>query len=127
MASNYPTIVITANTVINIDYCADRIELGKIDTSGGDACVDIPTVISELNSSFTALFPNPASDILNINLDSESEAKLSISEMSGRVVMQADLVSSQSTISAQSLPNGIYLVEVVSGTKHYKEKLIITH
>ena len=47
--------------------------------------------------------------------------------MSGRVVMQADLVSSQSTISAQSLPNGIYLVEVVSGTKHYKEKLIITH
>lgn len=67
--------------------------------------------ISELNQTLALkLWPNPVNDLLQI--DSESSANITISDMSGRVVLTTFIEEGVSVISTTTLAPGIYLVQL---------------
>ncbi|MDQ3046408.1 MAG: T9SS type A sorting domain-containing protein, partial [Bacteroidota bacterium] len=64
------------------------------------------------------LYPNPSSDLLNIEVEKLSSVR--IFDLSGRLVLQSDKI--QFNISA--LSNGIYSVMIISGENSVVKKLV---
>lgn len=69
------------------------------------------------------MYPNPATDVLNIVSETEELTKVSITDLNGRVVKEVS--NNLSQISLQDLAKGIYLVTIESATAKKVEKLIV--
>ena len=67
------------------------------------------------------LYPNPVTDILNINAD-EPILQIVVSDLSGRVWMQQQ--GNQNTINLQTLPAGNYVVNVHLGSTVVPVKIV---
>jgi hypothetical protein len=67
----------------------------------------------ELLNYEVSIFPNPAMDILTIDLPIENEHfSISIIDLEGRELSSQSTIGSQHEIDISSFPNGIYLLEV---------------
>jgi hypothetical protein len=85
------------------------------------ACTNIG--IAETNSNFTALniYPNPVSNVAKVNFEAEESASvtLSISDITGRVVLtnkfEATAGSNSTEFNRNSLVSGIYFLSIASG------------
>lgn len=66
-----------------------------------------------------SVYPNPATDVLKINLNDiiSGSVYVTISDVSGRVVMTEKMNSSNSQINIESLNTGIYFCNISDGTK----------
>lgn len=87
-----------------------------------------PTSIMELNNGTTiSIAPNPAQDILNIDLKelNLSDIKLDISNALGQLVLSSRINENNPTIKIQQLPNDIYLVRLYSAQKQIGFKKIV--
>lgn len=75
---------------------------------------------------FFEIFPNPASGYINI-LTSESliNPKLIVTDLTGRVVAKTQLVTSNTQLSTEALPNGLYFITVKSGPSISTRRLVI--
>ncbi len=63
------------------------------------------------------IFPNPASDILQLSMDdNSSEMELRILDLSGRVMIQANIDRAMPEVNVSALIPGIYLAEISSPT-----------
>jgi len=73
------------------------------------------------------LFPNPASNIviLNIDNDSNSDLTMNIYNLIGTLVKTEKLKQNQQKIKVEDLGNGIYMVEIKSKEWSEKQKLLI--
>ena len=69
-----------------------------------------------------SIYPNPATDRIFIELDSEKPLTISLFDASGREVMKQH---ANASISVGHLPMGMYLVKLESAEKSYSEKLMI--
>jgi hypothetical protein len=69
------------------------------------------------------MYPNPATDVLNIQSATEVLTKVSITDLNGRVVKEAS--DNLSQISLGNLAKGIYMVTIESATAKKVEKLIV--
>lgn len=81
------------------------------------------------NSSFNnnvqlSVYPNPASDNLNIN-SSENISELSIYNILGQKVKQVKVNSNESTIDVSSLNSGTYIITINTATGSKTEKIVI--
>lgn len=80
------------------------------------------------------IFPNPASDILNIDLTADQDGRVLISvlDMSGRVVIPAqafDMAQGQtrrSTINMANLPAGAYMVTMLRNGHSAVQRIVVT-
>lgn len=72
------------------------------------------------------LYPNPATDVLNISNESNfSNANFTISDMTGRIVLKKSAISGSSTnINIASLSNGTYLIKIENEGKSTTSKFI---
>lgn len=75
------------------------------------------------NGLTVTMYPNPASDILNIQSETEVLTKVSITDLNGRVVKEVS--NNLSQISLENLAKGIYMVTIESATAKKVEKLIV--
>lgn len=87
------------------------------------------TGINEIQSSAISVYPNPATDFINVTLpESQTEASYAILDLSGKIVDQGKMVIPQgksfSVNLSQSLKEGIYFIEVSNGVDSYKHKLV---
>lgn len=73
--------------------------------------------------SFNA-YPNPATDLLHIQLADPQLASVSIQSFSGQTIKQLVLAHGQSSIDLQDLPTGMYLLYLQAGGKSAVHKLI---
>jgi len=73
------------------------------------------------------LYPNPASDIVTLNIDNTINADftLNIYNVTGELVSSETLRQNQQQINISDLSNGIYMVEIKSKEWNGKQKLII--
>lgn len=78
--------------------------------------------IDELKVEFT-LSPNPAKDILNISTDEQS-ISCSVFNLNGQLLLQQTLNNSE-VLSVATLNNGMYLLQVQSGSRKTIQKFII--
>lgn len=87
------------------------------------------TGINEIQSSAISVYPNPATDFINVALlESQTETSYSILDLSGKIVDQGKMVIPQgksfSVNLSQSLKEGIYFIEVSNGVDSYKHKFV---
>src|SRR5690554_282714 len=63
------------------------------------------------------VYPNPASNLLNINLPSDKlGGELHVLSLDGKTLMSHKLVDSQTAIDINSLPQGVYFCRYIYGT-----------
>jgi hypothetical protein len=81
---------------------------------------------------FITMFPNPASDAVNITylVDKPADVKINIADISGRTVYQTDKGFTSHGIKTEfvdtkELSNGIYFVNLKIGNNNYSKKIII--
>jgi hypothetical protein len=92
-----------------------------------------PTGIEENSSSEFYMYPNPAKETftINLNLTSESNIEIILSDISGRTVMQkkyGKLSAGNQTISIDTeLSDGIYMVNMISDKGISTQKICIQH
>jgi hypothetical protein len=86
--------------------------------------------VSEMdNQNFeTQVFPNPASQELNVTIDSKAdeEVRICLYDISGCLVKEAiSLTNTQSSIIVSDLNSGLYLLTINSKAHTYTEKIVI--
>lgn len=114
-------------------YYSSNTLTGKIelDQNGcGNSSVNLTrniTKIDEINLSEISLYPNPAFDIVTLQVDKKSNADLilNIYNVMGSLVKTETLKQNQQQINVSDLINGIYLVEIKSEDFRSEQKLII--
>lgn len=72
-------------------------------------------------------YPNPASNVLNISLPSQSKngAAVKLLDAAGRTVHKGSISGSSHALNIESLSGGFYFLIVDDGTKTYKEKIVV--
>lgn len=90
--------------------------------------VDVP----ELENSEEAeckIFPNPASEVLNISIKDRSAKQWSvcITDCTGRAVLNAMMTKDQAAIVVSELPEGVYFLRLKSEERSVTRKLIVLH
>ena len=71
------------------------------------------------------VFPNPANEVINISLNKEVSATLSLLDISGKVVRTQTLNGISTSINTASLNSGVYFVTINDGTSVSTQKVVI--
>jgi hypothetical protein len=75
-----------------------------------------------------SIFPNPASDMLNINLKAGSFAQIKITDLNGKIVWEkTGLNSNLSQIDISQLTNGIYTIQIIEKNEFQTARLLVQH
>ena len=82
--------------------------------------------VAELSNEFgMSVFPNPANEAINISLNKEVSATLSLLDISGKVVRTQALNGISTSINTASLNSGVYFVTINDGTSVSTQKVVV--
>ena len=82
--------------------------------------------VSEFDFNGFSMYPNPAKDVLNIQLNNISNAYLSVYDIQGKLVLDRIISQEQNVaLNVSDLQSGMYFVKLNTGTKEIVKKLII--
>jgi hypothetical protein len=81
---------------------------------------------AELEAPSVVIYPNPASELLNIDY-SQSFEKLELINSLGQIVDSVNENSTNSKLDITKMESGIYTVKIFSKEKIYKSKVVIIH
>ncbi len=82
--------------------------------------------VEETHENAIAVFPNPASEVLNIQLpDSFSTATISLSDLQGRTVVQPNVANGTEQIATDHLPSGMYILHIEYPNLHLTHQVVI--
>ena len=73
-----------------------------------------------------SIYPNPASSIVNVNLDAASTVYLSIYDASVRLIRQVRFDAMSNQLNVQDLAAGVYQIKINKGENTYNYKLVCT-
>ncbi|MFO7655550.1 MAG: MBG domain-containing protein [Bacteroidales bacterium] len=76
----------------------------------GKLTVTLPSGIGDKSLEKSLIYPNPVRDYLFISDQIDKDVTVSISDLSGRVVLEQKIVNN--SLNLQSLQNGIYIVKI---------------
>ena len=108
------TFTYTFNQVGSTDYVCDP-HSGNMN---GTVTVTSTAGISENNLLSFEMYPNPVSDLLNIQLPTGTEkAEISVFDYTGRLVSSKIISSNDTAIDVQKISRGIYMIRVATNTK----------
>ena len=71
--------------------------------------MDLVTSTHEISSAIVNIFPNPASDVINIDIENYLNFKMNIYDLEGRLMKT---ISKTNQFLVTELPSGIYLLEL---------------
>lgn len=81
--------------------------------------------ISEVEKETVLLYPNPAKDVLNINIEGISaNTNVEIYSALGQKIVEAKVTSRSTSVPVSQLSSGIYFCKISSGTGHSITKFI---
>ena len=100
--------------------------------------IDLDSNTTNINDIYaveaTQLYPNPASDIITINVINKmngSNVDVQIFDLSGKIILNESFSAIENrnhiNINTQSIKSGIYFIKINSGNYMYSDKLIIRH
>jgi hypothetical protein len=78
------------------------------------------------NSNALKVFPNPATELVNIEWQTEEDAEsvILIYNHTGALLSENNTRNNTATINISSYQSGVYLIRVITGNKGYEHKLI---
>lgn len=80
--------------------------------------------VQEFDNKYFTIYPNPASNYLNINFENNATHKVTIYDLKGVIVKPTSQVKSR--IDVQNLTRGVYILEVMeNNTILGKRKFIV--
>ena len=82
------------------------------------------TSVNEVSTIDFSVYPNPANDIINL-ITSENIKRLSITDMSGKTLVDQQDISNHHQIDCSNWPRGIYLLKLETGEKISTEKIVL--
>jgi len=87
-------------------------------TNNPCTCDENPLAVSEQQNSVVGIYPNPATDNINIVCgDNAAGARVEILDVNGKVVQTATVLSGNSVmINTSELPSAVYFVRVNKGS-----------
>lgn len=83
---------------------------------------DLETLTEEVES-IAQVYPNPVEDLLWFSLANEQSAMVTISDLTGRILLSKK-VGSGENINVENLENNIYMIDIQTKTKRYSTKII---
>jgi len=84
----------------------------------GVTALSVSLGISENNLLSFEMYPNPVSDLLNIQLPTSTEkAEVSVFDYTGRLVSSKTISSNDTAIDVQKISKGIYMIRVAANNK----------
>lgn len=84
----------------------------------GATALSVSLGISENNLLSFEMYPNPVSDLLNIQLPTSTEkAEVSVFDYTGRLVSSKTISSNDTAIDVQKISKGIYVIRVATKSK----------
>jgi hypothetical protein len=107
------------NVKIQFQYVANDADTLSID----DILIQGTLSSDSFSLNGVKMYPNPATNVLNIQSGTETLTKVSITDLNGRVVKEVS--NNLSQISLGNLAKGIYMVTIESATAKKVEKLIV--
>lgn len=88
----------------------------------------LPLKAGEINDQFI-IYPNPSSENIIITLSSKilstQHLPLTITDLSGKIIVQLNISSSETTIDISNYPSGIYFVQISNEQVKLIEKIIV--
>jgi hypothetical protein len=73
------------------------------------------------------VYPNPATDVININLNGTAAQEVAMLDMQGRIVKEVKVGSNNTvTIPVQGIAPGIYVMQVHTSNNVITQKVTIT-
>lgn len=96
--------------------------------SGSDFKVSLHNPISGDNNRLI-LYPNPANDNLTISLldDDARQGRLNIINAQGRIIYSSSVNTNRISLSTATIPDGLYLIQLIAESKYYIGKISIAH
>ncbi len=102
--------------------------LKKVDRDGKFAYSAVFTLHVPLNIKFS-VYPNPASDVLKLQLNNNSNetASIVISDITGKIVLKQNAAAAQGliNISTSHLGTGHYIVKMITRDGEYSQRVLI--
>ena len=93
-----------------------------VDTS---ACYYVlVTGMTEKTGQNILVFPNPAGDVLMIEMNRSYEGTLTISGFTGKILLNKEFGDSRLTVDISQLPPGIYYLKIQTGKTSLHKKII---
>jgi hypothetical protein len=86
--------------------------------------VTITSVEAIPNPTF-AMFPNPAKEYSYLTFNSGTNRKISLLDLTGKVLYRTDTNANSFQLSLMGVPSGLYLVEVIEGGSTMVKKLLV--
>ena len=86
-----------------------------------------PSSVNELSTNEVAIFPNPASSTVQIILSKEANAVYTLTDLAGKIVFSAQMQGRNATLNVSALPQGVYLLNVVTENGTSTHKIIVQH
>jgi hypothetical protein len=91
-----------------------------------DALACIPSSIEELLNKGFIIYPNPASEKLNLHVDATTISSYQIIDFLGRVVLSEDVANHTLVkVNVSKLTSGVYSVKVVTPFGKAQQTVII--
>jgi hypothetical protein len=87
------------------------------------------TTVSVAESSPTSLavYPNPANDLLHIQLPSYTQANIQLMDALGQTVISTNTFGVNATLSTGELPSGIYMLRINDGHSISSQQVLVQH
>jgi alpha-tubulin suppressor-like RCC1 family protein len=125
-ASGYNSAAIQSDGSL---FCWGENEEGSAGV-GSNQYVDFPTQISctilateSAYSNVFSVYPNPVKDILHVQYYSlQASDKISIIDVTGKKIQEQN--GNSSVVNVQNLRAGIYILQIISASKTYQQKII---
>lgn len=85
------------------------------DQTNNNACSNVVLPVNEIAAAISNMrvFPNPATDVLNISLDYKKAKEVMIMDLSGKLISTNAMISGDNQISLSGFETGIYLYQIV--------------
>jgi hypothetical protein len=85
-----------------------------------------PTALKETAAAASGIrvYPNPASEKIVVQRSAAGEGHLKITDVTGRLVSELDVIASSNEINVSGLNKGVYLVHFTSEGKKYTTRFI---
>ena len=81
--------------------------------------------LEEVNLNTFKVYPNPASEEININSNKIFNAVITISDFTGKIVKETVMNGLNCSVNTSELNNGIYFVTITDGISVANEKVVI--
>ena len=104
--------------VVSIKIDPDNWTMEKVNS----LILDLPE--TDKNPAYFTMGPNPAVDYLNLYFKDNSNKTVTVSDLSGRILLQRNSTDQQISFDVSNLSKGTYLVQVISENRKLIKKLI---